>query len=353
MKIHLQVTGAPRAVASEARALAETGADGLFTFEGPHDVFFPLVVAAGATSMDLMTNVAIAGPRSPMHLAHAAYDLRVYSEGRFRLGLGSQIRAHVEKRYGSSWGAPAERTAESVAAVKAILAAWEGQGPLNFRGKYYTHTLMPPTFDPGPNPFGPPPVLMGALGPVMTRKAAQVADGLLVMPFNSGRHFTERTLPAVAEGLRRAGRGAAEFPVIAQVMVAVGRTEQALAAAMGGVGSLIAFYGSTPAYLPVLEVEGWAALHPRLNALSKTGGFAEMRALVTEEMVRTIGVAGTPEECAAQIRTRFGAGIEEVCCYFPGYTPDAADVADLVAALHRSTAQARPPVGAAQSRQRR
>ncbi|MEU1961168.1 TIGR03617 family F420-dependent LLM class oxidoreductase [Nocardia sp. NPDC019304] len=353
MKVHLQVTGAPRQVAAEARASAETGADGLFTFEGPHDVFFPLVVAAGATSMELMTNVAIAGPRSPMHLAHAAYDLRVYSEGRFRLGLGSQIRAHIEKRYGSSWGEPAERTAESVAAVKAILAAWEGQGPLNFRGKYYTHTLMPPTFDPGPNPFGPPPVLMGALGPVMTRKAAQVADGLLVMPFNSERHFTERTLPAVAEGLRRAGRSAAEFPVIAQVMVAMGRTEQRLAAAMGGVGSLIAFYGSTPAYRPVLEVEGWAALHPKLNALSKTGGFGEMPASVTDEMVRTIGVAGTPEECAAQIRTRFGAGIDEVCCYFPGYTPDAADVADLVAALHGSTAEARAPVGAAQSRQRR
>ncbi|MFD8245850.1 TIGR03617 family F420-dependent LLM class oxidoreductase [Nocardia sp. NPDC059691] len=351
MKVHVQVTGAPPHVAADARALAETGADGLFTFEGPHDVFFPLVVAAGVTSLELMTNVAIAGPRSPMHLAHAAYDLRLYSEGRFRLGLGSQIRAHIEKRYGSSWGAPAERTAESVAAVKAILAAWEGRGPLNFRGKYYTHTLMPPTFDPGPNPFGPPPVLMGALGPVMTRKAAEVADGLLVMPFNSGRHFTERTLPAVAEGLRRAGRTADGFPVIAQVMVALGRTEETLTAAMGGVGSLIAFYGSTPAYRPVLEVEGWAALHPRLNALSKTGDFAEMRAAVTDEMVRTIGVAGTPEECAAQIRARFGAGIEEVCCYFPGYTPDAADVADLVQALHRS-GEVRPSLDAAQGRQR-
>ncbi|MFG3615508.1 TIGR03617 family F420-dependent LLM class oxidoreductase [Nocardia sp. NPDC047654] len=334
MKVHLQVTGAPRQITTDARELAETGADGLFTFEGPHDVFFPLVVAAGATSLELMTNVAIAGPRSPMHLAHAAYDLQVYSEGRFRLGLGSQIRAHIEKRYGSTWGAPAERTAESVAAVRAIFDAWEGRARLNFRGKYYTHTLLPPTFDPGPNPFGPPPVLMGALGPVMTRKAAEVADGLLVMPFNSERHFTERTLPAVAEGLRRSGRTPDGFPVIAQVMVALGRTEEALTAAMGGVSSLIAFYGSTPAYRPVLEVEGWEQLHFTLNALSKTGGFAEMRALVTEEMVRTIGVAGTPEECAAQIRTRFGAEIEEVCCYFPGYAPNAADVADLVEALH-------------------
>ncbi|MGK8522841.1 TIGR03617 family F420-dependent LLM class oxidoreductase [Nocardia asteroides] len=336
MKVHLQVTGAPRQVAADVRELAATGADGLFTFEGPHDVFFPLVLAAGTTSAELMTNVAIAGPRSPMHLAHAAYDLQVYSEGRFRLGLGSQIRAHIEKRYGSSWGAPAQRTAESVAAVKAIFAAWEGLTPLNFRGKYYTHTLMPPTFDPGPNPFGPPPVLMGALGPLMTRKAAEVADGLLVMPFNSKRHFTERTAPAIAEGLRVSQRTADGFPVIGQVMVALGRTEEALSAAVGGVGALIAFYGSTPAYRPVLEVEGWTQLHSRLNALSKRGGFAEMRSLVTEEMVRTIGVVGAPEECAAQIRDRFGPGIEEVCCYFPGYTPDAADVADLVDALHET-----------------
>ncbi|MGK8488884.1 TIGR03617 family F420-dependent LLM class oxidoreductase [Nocardia asiatica] len=334
MKVHLQVTGAPQQVATDARALAATGADGLFTFEGPHDVFFPLVVAAGATDLELMTNVAIAGPRSPMHLAHSAYDLQIYSAGRFRLGLGSQIRAHIEKRYGSRWGAPAERTAESVAAVKSIFAAWEGLAPLNFRGKYSTHTLMPPTFDPGPNPFGPPPVLMGALGPVMTRKAAEVADGLLVMPFNSERHFAERTLPALADGLRRSGRTADGFPVIGQVMVALGRTEEALAAAIGGVGALIAFYGSTPAYRPVLEVEGWTQLHDRLNVLSKSSGFAEMRALVTERMVRTIGVVGTPQECAEQIRSRFGATVGEVCCYFPGYTPEAADVADLVDALH-------------------
>lgn len=167
----------------------------------------------------------------------------------------------------------------------------------------------------------------------MTRKAAEVADGLLVMPFDSARHFTERTLPALTDGLRRSGRTADDFPVIAQVMVALGRTEEALSAAIGGVGALIAFYGSTPAYRPVPEVEGWAQVHSRLNAL-KAGGFAEMRALVTDEMVRMIGVVGTPEECATQIATRFGVGIEEVCCYFPGYPPDMADVADLVDALH-------------------
>ena len=334
MRVHLQIDGDPAKVSESARRIVDLGADGLFTFEGPHDVFFPLVHAAHETDLELMTNVAIAGPRSAVHLAHAAYDLQIYSGGRFRLGLGSQIRAHIEKRYGSRWERPAARMAETVRAVKAVLDAWEGKAPLNFRGEFITHTLMPPNFNPGPNPYGPPPVLLGALGPLMTRTAAEVADALLVMPFNSARHFADRTLPAVADGLHRSGREPGEFGVIAQAMVAIGRTETSLAAALDGVAGLIAFYGSTPAYLPVLDVHDWAHLQPRLNALSKRGGYAEMRGLITSEMVETIGVTGTPEQCAAQIATRFGAHAGEVCCYFPGYSPAPEDIADLVAALH-------------------
>lgn len=339
MKVHLQVNGSPVRAAASAADIAATGADGLFTFEGQHDVFFPLLVAAGATGLDLMTNVAIAPPRSPLHLAHAAYDLQLVSEGRFRLGLGSQVRAHIEKRYGSKWERPAARMAETVAAIKSIFAAWEGQSRLNFRGEFFTHTIMAPNFSPGPNPFGPPPVLLGALGPVMTRTAAEVADGLLVMPFNSARHFEERTLPAVAEGLRRTGRAREDLQIIVAAMVAVGRDEADLAAAIDGVASLISFYGSTPAYLPVLEVEGWADVQPELNALSKQGRFADMRRLVGDEVVSRIGVVGTPEDCARQIAARFGDHAAEVCCYFPGYTPRPADVADLIGALHRAPAR--------------
>ena len=335
MKVHLQVDGSPTRARESARRIAALGADGIFSFEGQHDVFFPLLLAAEETELELMTNVAIAGPRSPLHLAHASYDLQVLGEGRFRLGLGSQIRTHIEKRYGAQWGNPANRMAESVAAVKAIFAAWEGKAPLDFRGEYFTHTLMPPNFNPGPNPFGPPPVLMGALGPVMTRKAAQVADGLLVMPFNSTRHFAERTVPALADGLGVSGRQSHQFQVIAQAMVAVARTADELATAVDRVASLIAFYGSTPAYRPVLEVEGWEELQPELNSLSKVGNYAEMRKLITDPMVRAYGIVGSPEECAEQIRERFGGRASEVCCYFPGYTPNESDVDDLVGALHR------------------
>jgi probable F420-dependent oxidoreductase len=335
VRVHLQIDGHPAEAARSAARVAQLGAEGLFTFEGPHDVFFPLVVAARDTDLELMTNVAIAGPRSPVHLAHAAYDLQTYSRGRFRLGLGSQIRAHIEKRYGAHWDKPAARMSETVRAVKAIFDAWEGKAPLNFRGEFSTHTLMPPNFDPGPNPYGPPPIFLGALGPLMTRTAAEVADGLLVMPFNSARHFTERTLPAVTEGLRRSGRRpGAEFGVIGQAMVALGRTAADLANAIDGVATLIAFYGSTPAYVPVLEVHGWDHLQPQLNVLSKRGAFAEMRALITPDMVRTIGVVGTPEECADEIADRFGAHAPDVCCYFPGYAPRHEDVADFVEALH-------------------
>jgi probable F420-dependent oxidoreductase len=335
VKVHVQVDGSPTKARESARSIAALGVDGIFSFEGQHDVFFPLVLAAEEADLELMTNVAIAGPRSPLHLAHAAYDLQALSRGRFRLGLGSQIRAHIEKRYGAQWGKPAARMAETVAAVKAIFAAWEGEARLGFRGEFFTHTLMPPNFNPGPNPFGPPPVLMGALGPVMTRKAAEYADGLLVMPFNSTRHFAERTLPAIAEGLSRSGREAGKFQVITQCMVAVGGTDAELATAVDRVASLIAFYASTPNYRPALEVEGFGDLQPKLNELSKTGQYPEMRKLITNDMVETYGIVGTPNQCAAKIQSRYGKAASEVCCYFPGYQPSESVIADLVAALQR------------------
>lgn len=338
MLLDLQLDARPDQVRGRARELAEAGAAGLFTFEGPHDVFLPLAAVAGEVDADLMTNVAIAMPRSPMHLAHTAWDLQLMSGGRFRLGLGSQIQPHIEKRYGARWSPPAARMREIVGAVKAILHSWETGDRLDFRGEHTTHTLMPPTFVPGPNPYGPPPVLLGALGPLMTRTAAEVADGLLVMPFHSHRHFRERTLPAIADGLALAGRSARDFAVHPQAIVAMGRTDGEVSAARAGVRALLAFYGSTPAYRPVLEVEGWADLQPELNRLSKTGDVPAMTALVDDAMLDTIAVAGTPEECAAEMHRRFGdvPGVERVCCYFPGYDPPLDQVAALAGSLRRT-----------------
>lgn len=344
VKVDLGLTIGPADVPRRSCELAELGADGLFSFENAHDVFFPLVQAAqtGADA-DLMTNVAMAFPRSPMHLAHSAHDLQVLSGGRFRLGLGSQIRPHIERRYGATWSRPVARMREMVLAIKAIFAAWEGTERLDFRGEFTTHTLMTPAFDPGPNPFGPPPVLVGALGPKMTAAAAEVSDGVLVMPFNSERHFRERTLPAVDAGLAAAEvpRTRDDIEIVVEVIVATGRTEEELAAAPAGVRWLLAFYGSTPSYRPVLDVEGRGELQPELNALSKQGDWATMATRIDDELVRTIAVAGTPEQCAEEIARRYGAHADRVCCYFPGYPVADEHVAELVAAIHARTGEPR------------
>jgi len=332
--LHVQLDAPPDRAGDRAHKLAATGIDGLFTFEGQHDVFLPLAAAAATTDVELMTNVAIALPRSPLHLAHTAYDLQLLSAGRFRLGLGSQIRPHIESRYGSTWSRPAARMRETVLAVRAILDAWQTKQRLEFRGEFTKHTLMTPAFNPGPNRYGIPPIYLGALGPLMTRAAAEVADGLLVMPFHSVRHFRERTLPAIDDGLRRSGRARADFDIFPQVIAAIGRTDSQLAAATAGVRALLGFYGSTPAYLPVLEVEGRAELQPQLNVLSKRMEVGEMVKLIDDDLLTTLAVRGTPEECAAEILSRFGDVAQRVCVYFPGYEVPDADIRALAAALH-------------------
>jgi probable F420-dependent oxidoreductase len=336
LKVDVMLTaGWPSDAPARAEALHRAGVDGLFTFENAHDVFLPLVTAATAhpdLDVDYMTNVAIAFPRSPLHLAYAANDLQHLTGGRFRLGLGTQIKTHIEKRYGATWSRPAARMGEMVRAIRAIFDAWEGKSErLDFRGEFTTHTLMTPAFDPGPNPFGPPPILVGALGPKMCEVAGAVADGVLVMPFNSERHFHERTLPALGRGH---GDG---FEIIPEVIVAMGRTPDEQQAASNGVKGLLSFYGSTPAYRPVLDVEGRGDLQPELNALSKQGRWADMAQRIDDDLLHTLAVAGTPEECAAAIVQRFGDHADRVCCYFPGYPVTDERIGELVAALHAAS----------------
>jgi probable F420-dependent oxidoreductase len=334
LEVDLQLDARPERFAERARELAGTGVSGLFTFEGAHDAFLPLAVAATACGpVDLMTNVAIALPRSPVHLAHAAYDLQVLSRGRFRLGLGSQVRAHVERRYGSTWDRPAARMRDRVQAVKAVLGAWQHGTRLDFTGEFTRLNLMPPIFDPGPNPYGIPPVLLGALGPVMTRTAAEVADGLLVMPFNTSRHFTERTLPAIEEGFRRREGDHDGFTIHPQAILAMADDPAELTAAIEGARRLLAFYASTPAYVPVLEVEGRPELQPELAQAVRRGDLAAHAHLIDDDLLAGIAVVGTPQECARQLLDRFGGHATRVCCYFPGYDPSLELVGELVASL--------------------
>ena len=343
MKVDISLAMAgPEGSAERAAELVTTGTDGLFTFENSHDVFFPLVMAAGATAgrTDLMTNVAMAFPRSPLHMAYSANDLQLINKGGFRLGLGSQIRPHIQKRYGATWGKPAAQMREMVEAVKMILDHFAGEGPFRYEGEYTTHTLMTPNFNPGPNPYGKPMVHVGALGPKMCEVTAEVADGILVMPFNSERHYAERTLPAIDRGLEKGGRTRDDLEIVLEVICGIGRTDEEIAAATKGVKSLLSFYGSTPSYKPVLDVEGWGSLQPDLNARSKQGDWAGMAELITDEMAHTISVVGTPEQVAAEIVRRYGATADRVCLYFPGYPITDEVIGETVAAVKAASSTA-------------
>jgi probable F420-dependent oxidoreductase len=298
--------------------LRDAGASGVATFEGPHDVFAPLTLAAAVGGLGLLTNVAIAFPRNPIHLAHQANDHQLLSGGRFILGLGTQVRAQIEKRFGAQFDNPVARMTELIAALRAIFEVWnsvDGGVRLNFRGEYYRHTLMTPTFNPGPNPYGPPPIYAGALGPKLTRATAEHADGLLVMPFGSKRFLHHNTMPAVREGLRARGRQAGEFAVMPEIIVSAGETDAEREQADAGTRRLLAFYGSTPAYRPVLAAHGWEDLQPELNAMSKQGRWQEMATLIDDEMMHTIAACGTPADIAAHIRDRVDGISDTVCLY--------------------------------------
>ena len=317
MKFDTMLAGLKDAPA-HARQLEQLGVDGAFTFEGPHDVFTPLILAAGATkTLELATNVAIAFPRNPVQLAHQAYDLQLLSEGRFTLGLGSQIRTQVEKRYGASFDRPVARMRDMVGALRAIFVTWETGEPLNFRGEFWSHTLMPPLFNPGPNPYGPPPIALGGLGPQMLRLAAELGDAVYVMPFNTAKHFVERSLPALEEGLSRGGRDRSSLSVTGEVIVCCGRSEEEMEAARVAGRWLVSFYASTPAYRPVLETEGWEEVQPELNALSKAGRWDEMPGLIDDRMLAALAAVGSPKEVVSDIAARFGGHVDRVGFYTP------------------------------------
>lgn len=321
MQIDTLLMARPPEVRARAEALAATGVDGLFTFEGPHDVFLPLGLAA-ETGLFLYTNVAIAFPRSPAHLAHVAWDLQALSGAGFALGLGTQVRAHVERRYGATWSHPADRMREWVGAIRAFWDTWETGAPLDFRGEHTSHTLSTPAFDPGPIERDRPAIWLGALGPRMTRVALTAADGLLVHPFTSDRHTAEVTLPRIERVLAEAGRTRDEVTLVGQAILACGTDAASQRAADDGARWLVGFYGSTPAYEPVLATEGRADLHPELRRLSREGRWDEMAALVDDDLLEAVVVRGDPDQVAARLRARFAGHVDRLAIYAPGGITD-------------------------------
>ena len=324
MLIDTLLLAPPAQVPARAEALTATGVDGLFTFEGPHDVFLPLALAAAATDAFVYSNIAVAFPRSPVHLAHTAWDLQALSGGRAALGLGTQVRAHVERRYGATWSHPASRMREWIGAIRAVWDAWEEGRPLDYVGRFTSHTLMTPAFDPGPVEGGRPPIWIGALGPRMTELAVAEADGLLVHPFTSDRHAAETTFPRIAQGLADVGRDRAELTVVGQAILACGRDAEEQRTADEGARWLVGFYGSTPAYEPVMATEGRADLHPELRRLSREGRWDEMAALVDDDLLDAVVVRGDPDRVAARLLERAGGRVDRLAVYAPGGIADEA-----------------------------
>jgi probable F420-dependent oxidoreductase len=304
------------ALGDEVRTAEERGYDGWFVGETAHDPLLACVVAGQASErLQVGTAITVAFPRSPMHVAYAAHDLQALTGGRFVLGLGSQIKPHIEKRFSAPWSRPAARMREYVLALRAIWHAWEHGERLRFEGELYRHTLMTPFFTPPDHGFGPPAVWVAAVGPRMTEITGEVADGLLCHGFTTDRYLTEVTLPTLTAGAEQAGRSRDDLEVALPVFVVTGRDEAETAEVEAGVKAQIAFYGSTPAYRAVLDLHGWGELHEQLHQRSLAGDWAGMTAMIDDEVLHTFAVVAPPDEVGRAIRQRYDGLVDRISLY--------------------------------------
>jgi probable F420-dependent oxidoreductase len=304
--------------AEAAVRAASSGFGGFWMPETNHDPFLPLAVAAAeGAELRLGTSIAVAFARSPMTLAHTAWDLAAATDGRFVLGLGSQIEAHVAGRFSMPWSAPVARMRDFVGALRAIWRTWQTGERLRYRGDHYRHVIMTPFFDPGPIEHPAIPVHLAAVGPGMARLVGEVADGIHIHPFHTPRYLDEVVVPAIAEGAARAGRDPSDVEVVVPLFVVTGPDEEALHERADVVRSQIAFYASTPAYRRVLDLHGWD-VGERLTAMSKRGEWEQMAALVSDEMLRTVAVVATHDELATAVADRAPSKADRIGLYPAG-----------------------------------
>jgi probable F420-dependent oxidoreductase len=336
MKLDTGIPPSPKDVPDAARRAESSGFDGVWAAETTSDPFLLAALAAGATErVALGTNIAVAFARNPMTTATAANDLQTLSQGRFHLGLGSQIKAHITRRFSMPWSHPAARMREYVQALRAIWAAWNDGVPLNFRGDFYTHTLMTPFFSPPPNPYGPPKVYLAGVGQLMCAVVGEVADGFLSHSFTTESYLREVALPSVEQG-RGQGGPAERLEVFLPAFVATGSDEKTFQAACTALRRQIAFYGSTPAYRPVLEHHGWGELQTELNVLSKQGRWEDMGTLIDDGMLDAFAVTGAPDEVGDKLLARFGDIVDRISLYAPGLDPSGPELAQVTSRLTSS-----------------
>ncbi|MDY6996566.1 MAG: LLM class F420-dependent oxidoreductase [Actinomycetota bacterium] len=333
LKVDAAVVSQLAAVSDAARTLQRRGYDGCWTAEINHDPFLPLTLAAEHTSsIELGTSIAVAFARNPMTMAQIGWDLQDYSQGRLILGLGSQIKPHIEKRFSMPWSRPVARMREFVLAMHEIWACWRDGSTLAFDGDFYSHTLMTPMFVPPAHSFGDPKVFVAAVGDRMTEMVGEVADGLLAHAFTTERYLREVTIPTLSRGLERSGRARADFELACPLFVVTGRDEAEVAAAAVGTRKQIAFYASTPAYRTVLELHGWGELQTELHRLSREGKWDQMGTLINDPILDAFAVVAPVEDVVKKIQNRCAGLIDRVLVGFPA-TVDEATVLDLVADL--------------------
>lgn len=302
-----------RAVASEA-AWAETmGYDGVSANETAHDPFLALTLAASATSrVTLETHVAIAFPRSPMVVAYTARDLQDLSGGRFRLGLGTQVKGHIERRFSTTWGSPGPRLREYIQALRAIWRAWDSGSGLNYDGDYYQFSLMTPFFSPGPGRHPYPPIFNAAVNAYNCRVAGQVSDGLALHTFTSGDYVRQVVRPNITAGAAQVGRDPADVAISGGGFIVTGPNRAAIKEADRDARRRIAFYASTRTYLPVLECHGFQEIGQRLHEMSLEGRWDEMGDLIGDDMLHSFAVVGEYDEIAPLLLERYGGLVDEV-----------------------------------------
>jgi probable F420-dependent oxidoreductase len=322
---------------AQAAAIAceAAGFDGIVALENAHGPFPPLAVAAMATKrIQIGTGVAIAFPRSPTITAHAAWDLNKASQGRFYLGLGSQVRGHNERRYGIPWTPPAPRMRDYIGAVRAVWRAWETEAPVDYHSQHYTITLATPNFS--PRPLGLPriPIAMSAVGPAMLRVAGEVADGVRLHPFSTRRYLAEVSLSRIADGLARSGRDRKHFEVVAGSFIATGATEAEVAKMREYIRFRVAFYCSTRAYWHVLSLHGMEDLGLRLRSYPKEGRWSEMAALIPNDVLELFATVGTYDRIPAMIERRYGGLADTLSLFIPPHA-DPAPLAEILPDIQR------------------
>lgn len=333
-------SGELAAISCDARNAEAVGYGGLWTSETNHDPFLPLVVAAEHTRrIQLGCAVAVAFARNPMTVASTTHDLQRFSAGRFTLGLGTQVRPHIERRFSMPWSSPAARLEEFIHAVRAILTAWETDAPLRFEGEFYRHTLMTPMFRPQPHGLGVPRIIMGGVGRAMIRTAGRVADGLLTHAFSTPSYLLSQVLPLVEEGLAARAGTPLDFEVGCRVFLATGRDDAAIDQARESVRRRIAFYGSTPAYQQVLEHHGWGDLGAELNRLSRgedPDRWSMMAALVDDDLLHAFAIVAEPHEVAEQVVARY-RGVADRLWFYTPYEPAPGLLDEITGSIRRLT----------------